>query len=151
MFHSLIFIVICLISFINQIIDIDEDISSIDNKEQEREGLKYSEYEIGKSDPVLQSCYKIYTSIKNNFVIGLDDLFVTNTLEDSKKSFDNLYVNFSLSDHPLYSNATKEGSKKDDDKPIKNYSDISKEKNRSFQSQINSSRSGYFSYREDGK
>ena len=41
--------------------------------------------------------------------------------------------------------------KKDYDKPIKNYSDISKEKNGSFQSQINSSRSGYFSYSEDSQ
>ena len=42
-------------------------------------------------------------------------------------------------------------SKKDNDKPIKNDSDISKEKNGSFQSQINSSRSGYFSYGEDSQ
>ena len=36
-------------------------------------------------------------------------------------------------------------------KKMKNYSDISKEKNGSFQSQINSSRSGYFSYSEDSQ
>jgi len=53
------------------------------------------------------------------------------------------------SDHEISDMSSK--SKKDDDKPIKNYSDISKEKNGSFQSQINSSRSGYFSYSEDSQ
>ena len=42
-------------------------------------------------------------------------------------------------------------SKKDEDKPIKNCSDVSKAKSESFQSLINSSHSGYFSYEEDSQ
>ena len=42
-------------------------------------------------------------------------------------------------------------SKKDEDKPIKNCGDVSKAKSESFQSLINSSHSGYFSYEEDSQ
>lgn len=85
-------------------------ITSID---QEVSRLKYSEYEIGKKDEIIQSCYRVFSAIKTNFIKGLDELFITNTIESSKKSYDSLFVDFSLTDYPPYSEPTKENSKKD--------------------------------------
>ena len=75
-------------------------ITSID---QEVSGLKYAEYEIGKKDEIIQSCYRVFSAIKTNFIKGLDELFITNTIENSKKSYDSLFVDFSLTYYPPYS------------------------------------------------
>ncbi len=90
--------------------------TAITSADQEEFGVKYSEYEIGKADPILQACYKAYAAIKKKFVENLDSLFITNTLDGNKKKFDKLFVDFALSDYPTYSEPTKEGSKKEKNK-----------------------------------
>lgn len=85
----------------------------ITNSEQEINRQNYTEYELGQENSDLQNSYKIAASIRKNFNVALDNLFITNTLESNHKTFDELYVDFSLSDYPNYSRVTKEKKKKE--------------------------------------
>lgn len=87
--------------------------TAITNIDQEKNSLKYSEYDLGVRNNDLENTYKIYFSIKKKFFDNLDDLFITNTLDGNKKSFDGLFVDFSFTDYPSYSSPRKEGSDKE--------------------------------------
>ena len=87
--------------------------TAITNIDQEKNSLKYSEYDLGVRNNELENAYKIYFSTKKKFFDNLDDLFITNTLDGNKKSFDGLFVDFSFTDYPSYSSPRKEGSDKE--------------------------------------